>query len=164
MQDLNFPVFTTKIAGVSQAFNLSTPEGRKEYFTQKAGTEIEKLRAYLAGGGTFVVYLLGKKNSGKGTYSKLFMEAVGATNVGHVSVGDIVRDVHKSLESPEEKKKLTEFLAKHYRGFHALEEVSGLIEGRDQATLISTELILALLKYEIAKRPRQALFIDGFPR
>jgi adenylate kinase family enzyme len=29
---------------------------------------------------------------------------------------------------------------------------------------MSTELIIALLKYEISKRPRQAIFIDGFPR
>ena len=168
MKGLNFPVFKTKVDGVKQAFNLSTPEGRKDYFEKKAGAEIEKLRSYLANGNTFVAYLLGKKNSGKGTYSKLFMEAVGAPNgeqvLGHVSVGDIVRDVHKSLESPEEKEKLADFLAKNYRGFHTLDEVAGLIEGRDQSTLISTELILALLKYEISKRPRQALFIDGFPR
>ena len=164
MKGLNFPVFKTKTEGVTKAFNLSTPDGRKEYFTAKAGAEIEKIKAYLQNGNTFVAYLLGKKNSGKGTYSKLFVEAVGVPNVGHVSVGDIVRDVHKGMELPEEKVKLTDFLAKNYRGFHTLEEVDGLIEGRDQSTLISTELILALLKYEISKRPRQALFIDGFPR
>jgi len=31
-------------------------------------------------------------------------------------------------------------------------------------TLLPTELILALVKREIAKRPRKTLFIDGFPR
>jgi adenylate kinase family enzyme len=55
-------------------------------------------------------------------------------------------------------------LSKNYRGFHTIEETIDLIEGRSQSTLISTELILALLKYEISKRPRQAIFIDGFPR
>lgn len=164
MKDVNFPIFKTKVDGAAQPFNLSDPEERKKYFALKAGPEIEKLKKYLAEGKTFVAYLLGKKNSGKGTYSKLFMEAVGASNVGHISVGDIVRDVHKGLESPEEKKALTDFLAKEYRGFHSLEETIDLIEGRNQSGLISTELILALLKYEISKRPRQALFIDGFPR
>jgi adenylate kinase family enzyme len=112
---------------------------------------------------TFVAYLLGKKNSGKGTYSKLFAEAVGV-DIGHVAVGDIVRDVHKSLENPKAKQELVNFLKKNYRGFHSIDETVSLIEGRDQSSLISSELILALLEYEISRRPRQALFIDGFPR
>ena len=135
-----------------------------EYFELKAGKEIKAIKAYLASGKAFVGYLLGKKNSGKGTYSKLFMEAVGREHVGHVSVGDIVRDVHASLSDPEKKKQLSEFLVKNYRGFHTLEEIDDLIEGRSQSTLVSTELIVALIKYEISQRPRQAIFIDGFPR
>jgi adenylate kinase family enzyme len=107
---------------------------------------------------------MGKKNSGKGTYSKLFMEAVGKEHVGHVSVGDIVRDIHKSVETEEGKQELLEFLKKNYRGFHSPEETIDLILGRNQSSLISSELILALIQFEISKRPRQALFIDGFPR
>ncbi len=172
MKGVHFPIFNTKTEGVTPPFNLSDPHDRRKYFDAKAGKEIEQLRNYLNKGKTFVAYLLGKKNSGKGTYSKLFMEAVGPSttsgqdgeHVGHISVGDIVRDVHAGLSSPEERKALTDFLAKEYRGFHTLEETIDLIEGRNQSTLISTELILALLKYEISKRPRQALFIDGFPR
>src|SRR3989344_1987043 len=56
------------------------------------------------------------------------------------------------------------FLKKHYRGFHTLEEVENIILGRDTKSLVSSELIVALLEYEISKRPRQAVFIDGFPR
>jgi len=55
-------------------------------------------------------------------------------------------------------------LKKHYRGFHTLEEVENIILGRDTKSLVSSELIVALLEYEISKRPRQAVFIDGFPR
>src|SRR3989344_8398769 len=156
MKGLNFPVFKTKIPGVTQVFNLSDPVERRTYFDVKAGEEIKKLRKFLETN-TFVAFLMGKKNSGKGTYSKLFMEAVGSQNVVHVSVGDIVRDVHGSLGTPEEKQALIEFLTKNYRGFHTLEEIVDLIEGRNQSSLISTELIVALLKYEISKRPRQAI-------
>jgi adenylate kinase family enzyme len=170
MNSVDFPIFKTRIDGLDKKFNLNDPEERREYFVLKAGKEIEKLRKYLESGKTFIGYLLGKKNSGKGTYSKLFMEAVGPSTssgqaaIGHIAVGDIVRDVHIGLSDPEKKKELTEFLKKNYRGFHNLEEIDGLIEGRSQSSLISSELILALLKYEISRRPRQAIFIDGFPR
>ncbi len=164
MSGINFPIFKTKIEGVDRKFNLNDPDERREYFKLKAGPEIEKIRKYLDGGKTFVGYLLGKKNSGKGTYSKLFMEAIGGGHIGHVAVGDIVRDVHAGLSDPQKKKELSEFFKKNYRGFHSLEEIDGLIEGRSQSSLVSTELILALLKYEISKRPKQAIFIDGFPR
>lgn len=177
MKTTDFPIFKTKLDGAGRRFNLNDPKERREYFSLKAGKEIDKIRNYLNSGKTFVAYLLGKKNSGKGTYSKLFMEAIGgdlpageaglpaqAGKVGHISVGDIVRDVHAGLSNPHKKKELTDFLEKYYRGFHTLEEIHNLIEGRSQSSLISTELILALLKYEISKRPRQAIFIDGFPR
>lgn len=163
MQGIDFPLFKTKTGG--RKFNLSDPAERREYFEFKAGEEIKKLRDYLNSGKTFVGYLLGKKNSGKGTYSKLFMEAIGEENkIGHVAVGDIVRDVHTGLADEAKSAELTEFMKKNYRGFHSVEELADLIEGRSQSTLISTELIIALLKYEISKRPRQAIFIDGFPR
>jgi len=170
MSALNFPIFKTKIVGLNKKFNLNDPDDRREYFKLKAGPEIEKIRKYLDSGKTFVGYLLGKKNSGKGTYSKLFMEAISPSTsseqaaIGHVAVGDIVRDVHAGLSDPKKKKELSEFFKKNYRGFHSLEEMDGLIEGRSQSSLVSTELILTLLKYEISKRPHQAIFIDGFPR
>jgi len=158
-----FPVFKTKTPGVEQKFDLNDPESRKLYFQAKVGPEIEKLQQYLQAQ-TFVGFLLGKKNSGKGTYSKLFMEAVDQSRVGHLSVGDLVRDVHQSLENPQAREQLISFLEKNYRGFHSVQETIDLIEGRDQSSLISSELILALIKYELTTRPRQAVFIDGFPR
>lgn len=159
----SFPIFKTKIEGLTKSFNLNNPSERREYFEAKTGEEIKKIKKYLIQN-TFVAFLLGKKNAGKGTYSKLFMEAVGGERVGHVSVGDIVRDVHKSYETGKGKKELISFLSKNYRGFHGLEEIENIILGRNTTTLISSELIVALIKYEISKRPRQAIFIDGFPR
>ena len=163
MRGIHFPLFKTKIEKLRHRFDLSDPKERKRYFHAKAGTEIKKLKKFLSKK-TFVGYLLGKKNSGKGTYSKLFMEAVGEEHVQHISIGDVVRDVHASLSSDEHKSDLIEFLWKNYRGFHSIEETINLIEGRSQTTLIPSELILALIKYEISKRPKRALFIDGFPR
>jgi adenylate kinase family enzyme len=163
MKDPNFPLFKTKTDGITRRFNLNDPEERREYFMQKAGTEIEKLQKYVDDK-TFIGYLLGKKNSGKGTYSKLFMEAVSREKVGHVSVGDIVRDVHEALSDAKEKKQFIEFLEQHYRGFHTIEETIDLIEGRSTEKLLSSELILTLLEYEVGRRPRQSIFIDGFPR
>ena len=163
MKGIDFPIFKTKIPSVDGKFNLNDPAERAKYFQAKAGPEIEKLKKYLETK-TFVAFLMGKKNSGKGTYSKLFMEAVGKEKIGHISVGDVVRDVHKAIESGEGKKELMEFLEKNYRGFHSLEEVENIIMGRDTKSLVSSEVIVALLEYEISKRPRQAVFIDGFPR
>ena len=163
MKGVDFEVFNNKVEGVSEKFDLNSPEGRAKYFQAKAGPEIEKLKKYLETK-TFVAFLMGKKNSGKGTYSKLFMEAVGKEKIGHISVGDVVRDVHKAIESGEGKKELMAFLEKNYRGFHSLEEVEDIIMGRDTKSLVSSEVIVALLQYEISKRPRQAIFIDGFPR
>ncbi len=163
MKEINFPIFKTKTDNLTGKFNLNDPEERKMYFVVKAGPEIEKIREYLKSN-TFVAYLLGKKNSGKGTYSKLFMEAIGSDNIGHISIGDIIRDIHAALSSEEEETALINFLKKNYRGFHNLDEIIGAIKNRSQSALIPTELVIALLKYEINKRPKQAIFIDGFPR
>src|SRR5260221_13224575 len=101
MKGIEFPIFKTKIEGVTKRFNLSDPAERAEYFQAKAGPEIKKIQAYLENPSSkeFVAFLLGKKNSGKGTYSKLFMEAVRSDKIKHLSVGDLVRDVHNTIES-----------------------------------------------------------------
>lgn len=163
MDKIDFPIFKTKTDGVNRKFNLNDPAERKAYFEAKAGNEIEKVKKYLTDK-TFVAFLMGKKNSGKGTYTKLFMEALGVKNITHLSIGDLIRDVHAALSSEEKKVELVEFLKNNYRGFHTIEETIDLIEGRNQSALISTELTVALIKYEISKRPKQAIFIDGFPR
>src|SRR3989344_7164883 len=116
MKGLNFPLFTTKLGVEAPRYALEDPVERRKYFDRKAGPEIEKLREYLRTG-TFVGFLLGKKNSGKGTYSKLFMEAVGKEHVAHISVGDIVRSVHGDLSDGQKKKDLVTFLTERYRGF-----------------------------------------------
>jgi len=160
----NFPIFRTKREDIKKKFNLNDPAERQEYFEFKAGREIAKLKEYFSRGGTFVAYLLGKKNSGKGTYAKLFMEVVGAEHVGHMSIGDIIRDVEEGLSTRAGKEAFLEFVRKNYRGFHSTEETLDFFKKRSTAVLLPSELVVMLIKYEISKRPRQAIFVDGFPR
>lgn len=163
MEQFDFPVFKTKAVGKSDSFSLEDPAERKKYFEYKASDEIEKIREYLRHG-SFLAFLLGPKNSGKGTYSKLFAEAIGPERVCHLSVGDIVRSVHEKVKSDEEKKNLEEFLKAHYRGPLSIEDAMKALFERDTKTLLPDEFILALLKREMKTAGNKAIFIDGFPR
>jgi adenylate kinase family enzyme len=160
---MRFPIFKTKIEGVTKKFNLTDLEQTREYFQLKAGKEIEKLREYLKEN-TFVAYFLGKKNSGKGTYSKMFAEIVAPERIDHFSIGDMVRGVDQELTDKEKKKELISYLEKNYRGPHSLDALIYSLETRSTQTLLPTELILTLVKREMEKRERKTVFIDGFPR
>ena len=164
MKKIQFPIFKTKIKGVTRKFNLADPKEYQAYFELKAGREIKKLRNYLKEN-TFIAYLLGKKNSGKGTYSKIFAEIINPQRIEHFSIGDMVREVDKELKDKKGRKELIEFLEKNYRGRFSIEKLIYLLKIRSTTTpYLPTELILSLVKREIAKRKKKALFIDGFPR
>jgi adenylate kinase family enzyme len=161
---MEFPIFKTKMEGVDKKFDLTSPEERKEYFRLKAGPEIEKIKKHLEDN-SFIVYLLGKKNSGKGTYAKMFAEIVGSDKVAHVSIGDVVREVHEKVLSDEkEKEKIVNWLKENYRGYLSMDEIIDSLLNRSTKTLLPTEFVLALVKREIDKMPKKSLFIDGFPR
>jgi adenylate kinase family enzyme len=160
---MQFPIFKTKIEGVTQKFYLTNPKERKAYFELKAGPEIKKLKEFLKRY-TFIAYLLGKKNSGKGTYSKMFAEVIDPAKISHFSIGDMVREVDEELKTEEGKRGLINFLEKQYRGFLNLNQAISALKKRNTETLLPTELILALVKREIARRKKKTLFIDGFPR
>lgn len=159
-----FPLFKTRIEGMAAIFDLGTIEGRERYFQAKAGEEIEKLKQYFAEGKTFIAYFLGKKNSGKGTYTKLLVEIFGKDKVGHLSVGDIVREVHEAMLDETKKRDLLDYLGKNYRGYLAPEKAIKALINRDQKTLLPNEFIMALLKREIDQLKKKTIFIDGFPR
>lgn len=160
---MDFQCFKTKIPGLTRKFDLNSPDGRKDYFLAKAGPEIEKLKKYLEQN-SFIAYFLGKKNSGKGTYSKLFAEAVGEGKTVHFSVGDLIRQLDLEVKDPVKKEELINFLKKTYRGYLPIDEVIQAQLDRSTQTLLPNEFILALAKREIAKFGKKALFIDGFPR
>ena len=151
MKDLEFPLFKTRIEN-SPKFDLTDPKDRGKYFEIKAGGDIKKLRRYLEQGNTFIAYLLGKKNSGKGTYAKMLKEIVDKDRIDHFSIGDMIREVDKELEDPAKKKDLEEFLEKNYRGFIPLKEIMESLENRSTSKLLPSELILAIAKREIRRR------------
>ncbi|MDO8663687.1 MAG: nucleoside monophosphate kinase [Candidatus Wildermuthbacteria bacterium] len=160
---MEFPLFKTKLSKSTRKFNLTNPKDIREYFELKAGPEIEKLRKYLEKS-SFVAYLLGKKNAGKGTYSKMFAEIINPKKIEHFSVGDMVRSIDGEMKSPAKRKELISFLEKNYRGTMPLRDIIEALEKRNTKILLPTELILTLVKREITKKEKKAIFIDGFPR
>ncbi len=160
---MDFPLFKTKTENCTKNYNLTDPRDQADYFECKAGKEISALKSFMQKN-TFIVYLLGKKNSGKGTYSKILAGLVGNNLMEHFSVGDMIRAISKEIADPQKKKELDDYLKKNYRGWIAADKLMQIIEGRDTKTLLPAELILTLIKREIAKHPKKTLFIDGFPR
>lgn len=160
---MRFPIFKTKIEGKKRKFNLADPKQEKAYFEFKAKKEIKKLKKFLEKN-TFVAYLLGKKNSGKGTYSKMLAEILGPEKIEHFSIGDMVRAIDLEMRNIEKRKELINYLKKNYRGRISVKEAILALKTRDTKTLLPTELILALVKREMEKREKKTLFIDGFPR
>jgi adenylate kinase family enzyme len=160
---MQFPIFKTKIEGINKKFDLTDPNQTREYFQLKAGKEIEKLREFLKEN-TFVAYFLGKKNSGKGTYSKMFAEIVLPERIDHFSIGDMVRGVDQEMKDEKKREELISYLKKNYRGTYSLEEIIHSLENRSTRELLPTELILTLVKREMEKRERKTIFVDGFPR
>jgi adenylate kinase family enzyme len=162
MKDLDFPLFKTK-SDVYKKFDLTDFNGRKEYFEYKAGDEIKKLREHFKKN-NLVVFLMGKKSSGKGTYAKMLAEVVDKDSIAHFSIGDMIRSFDETMRDEEKKKELVAFLEKNYRGFLPLDEIMKALETRSTKVLLPSELILALAKREIAKLGKKTIFIDGFPR
>lgn len=160
---MDFPLTKTKMGG-EKKFDINSPEGRKEYFQYKTSQEIEKLREFFNQGNTFIAYLLGKKNSGKGTYSKMFAEAVDPEKIDHFSIGDMIRGIDEELKDEQKKRELVEYLKSNYRGWAKIEDLMSALESRSTKVLLPTELVLVLVKREIEKRKKKTIFIDGFPR
>lgn len=162
MKGLDFPISKQKGDG-KKSYNLSDPEQRKAYFYEKAGDEINALKEYFENN-TFVAYLLGKKQAGKGTYSKLLIEVFGEDKLRHLSVGDIVRETEKIREDGKAKEELLKYLKDNYRGFMSIDDAIDAFLNRSTSKLLPTEFIMMLVKREIDKSSRKSLLIDGFPR
>src|SRR3989344_1896760 len=162
MKGLEFPIVGTKVKGVTRKFDLADTKERKAYFEAKAGDEIKQVRRYLEKN-TFVAYMVGKKNSGKGTYFNLFSQLFGTDRVAQVSVGDVVREIDAGWEEFEKTEDFAK-LKRIYRGYMPFEEAVEALRGRSQSNLLPTEFILALLKLKIDKLKGKAIFLDGMPR
>jgi adenylate kinase family enzyme len=162
MKGLEFPIISTKVNNLHNIFDLNSPNGREKYFKAKVGDEIAHIKKYLEKN-SFAAYFLGKKNSGKGTYAKLFMEIFTEEKIEHVSVGDLVRDVHSNWKRFEKSPRY-EKLRALYRGYISFDDAVKTLLGRSTDKLLPTEFILALLKLHISELTEKTLFIDGLPR
>lgn len=159
---LDFPITGTKVEGLTQAFDLVDPKSRQDYFQAKVDSEIKQIQDYL-GKSNFIAFMIGKKNSGKGTYAKLFAEAIGSEKIVHLSVGDLVRDTHANWDAfinSEDGAKLKDY----YSGRTPFAEASEAFLGRSASKLLPTEFIVALLRVRLDKLKGSSVFIDGFPR
>jgi len=161
MKNLEFPIIATKVKGLRKKFDLNDPKQRREYFQAKVGDEISHIQKFLKNN-TFVAFLIGKKNSGKGTYTKLLSEIFGEEKFAHISVGDLVREVDNW--EAFEKTKTYQKMKSYYRGFLSFEEAVKRHLSRNTQKLLPTEFILALLKAKIDELPKKSIFIDGMPR
>lgn len=161
MKGLEFPIIGTKVKGLDDSFYLENPESRKKYFEAKVGDEIKHIKKYL-NSNTFIAYLLGKKSSGKGTYSKLLAEIFGKELIAHISVGDLIREID-DWENFEKTDKY-ERMRNYYRGFVSFEDAVDAHLGRSTSKLLPTEFILALLKAHIDDLGGKVILIDGLPR
>ena len=162
MRGLEFPIIGTKVENLNKKFDINSFEGRKIYFEAKAQDEIRHIKEYLNSGKTFVAFLLGKKGSGKGTYSKLFTEIFGEEKIATLSIGDLVREI----DDWETFKKSSRFkkLKKYYRGYVSFEEAVHAHRSRSTVKLLPTEFILALVKAHLDGMKKKSIFIDGLPR
>lgn len=161
MKNLEFPIIGTKTKGVTKKFDLNSPLGRKKYFEAKVGGEIEIIKKYMAKN-TFIAYWVGKKNSGKGTYSGIFTEIFGKDKVELVSVGDLIREADdwKNFKKTSKYK----LLEKYYRGYISFEDAVDAHLSRSTEKLLPTEFILALLKAHLEGLKGKTIFVDGLPR
>lgn len=160
---LNIPFFNSKKYPVSRSFDLNDPVDRKLYFKERLGSKIEEIKTFLDDN-TFIGYMLAKKQAGKSTYAKMFEEIVGFERFQHISVGDVIRNVHTEISSGVGRHSVEEYLEKNHRGFLSVEEAIKALENREHGALLPSELILTLVKMEIDKIGKKALFIDGLPR
>lgn len=164
MVKLEFPVFKTKSPPGSPRFNLNDPKERAKYFQFKAGPQIKKIRKLLESQ-TFLTIWLGKKQAGKGTYTKMFFETMDQNRVAHISVGDLVRTVHRKLETDRGRKEIKAYLKKDYRGYISIEEgIEAILNRSTEKVSVPDELMLSLIKREIDQQQGKAIFLDGFPR
>lgn len=162
MKGLEFPIIGTKVKGLTKKFDLTSPAGRQAYFQAKSGDEIRHISEFLQKG-SFMAFLLGKKNSGKGTYSHLFTEIFSEERITLVSVGDVVRETHANWKKFVKTADYTK-LKNLYRGYISFDEAVKALLSRSQDKLLPTEFILALLKLKLSKLSGKSVFIDGLPR
>lgn len=162
MTKINFPIIGAKTKGVNKVYDLTNPDAVADYFQAKTGKEIAIIKKALLKK-NFIAFFVGKKNAGKGTYSKIFSNLIGKENIVHLSVGDLVREIHGDWagysKSPQGKK-----MASIYRGSLSYGEAVERFLGRSASKLLPSDFILAMLRVKFDELKGKSVFLDGFPR
>lgn len=157
---------------MKETYNLINSTDRDEYFRQKAGTEISDIKKYLDNdNGGFLAFLISPKAGGKGTKTGYLVDIFGEDKIKVISVGDLIRDLNKLLESEDAKEinKVRQQISENFRSTLSVDDAFDTVLNREQVTdkvAIPTELIITLLKNELVKPEYEGkgVFIDGFPR
>jgi len=157
----NYQWVTTKKP--SELHDLLSPSGRRKYFDDVVGKELELLREFFKNN-SFVGYLLAPKNAGKGTYVKGLAEALGGNYFEHVSVGDVVRNAEIEYREKGKDSELYQYAERNYRGYVHLSDVFEALVNRSTKSLIPTEFVLMLIKRVLETKEKRTVFVDGFPR
>lgn len=162
MSKSDFPIIGAKTKEVTENFDLTNPDSVSKYFEAKVDKEIATIKKALENQ-NFIAFFVGKKNAGKGTYSKIFSNLIGKEKIVHLSVGDLVREVHADWDnySTGPKGKQLEAL---YRGPLEYSEAVESFLGRSASVLLPSEFILSLLRVKFEELAGKSVFLDGFPR
>lgn len=144
-------------------YDLSLPKDREKYFLEKVGKEVAALKKYLESN-SFVVYLLAKKQAGKGTYSTMLREVFGEDKIAHVSIGDIVRDAESKAKDKNMENELIDWFKTDYTGGFKVMDLMEMLREHEFSKYYPTGMIVSLLKKVIKNQQGKALLIDGFPR
>ncbi|MCC7304486.1 nucleoside monophosphate kinase [bacterium] len=146
-----------------KTYDLDSVAGRRTYYQEKIGKEIEYLREYFKKQ-TFLGYWLAPKQSGKGTFMNGLKEIFGTDLFTHISVGDLVRKIDIEFKEGGKKSDIYKYALQHYRGDMHIDGAFEALSGRSTEKLVPTELVMVFLRREIEKYDKKSLFIDGFPR
>lgn len=155
----NFPVIDIEN---NNQFKLQ--EDRKKYLEDKVGKEIESINKFLDEGNKFIALILGKTNSGKGTFSKILSDEVFKNKIYHISTGDLIKEFQGELNSHKEE-------IDTYRDFSRFKRLEGwerIIsyqkKQKDIFSIISDDIIKELIKLKLKKYKNKSILIDGFPK
>jgi len=138
----------------------------KQFFIERIPKEVKKLTAFIKRK-PIVIFMLGKKLSGKSTYAAHLSEATDG-GFSFYSVGDMMRDIESVANTKFGAsllyKSLRELNINKTKVDNFLEDVKRI----DQKKLYPTDIVYYFLKLmldtAIEKDSRKSLIIDGFPR
>lgn len=112
-----------------------------------------------------LLFIIGKKASGKGTRVKLLQKALPG-HFEHIPVGDLARELQTRLNE-EGIETIAEELREHLPQDLSTEQLHELLEPfveLEGSKLKSTEVILALVRRALSQAGNKSIILDGFPR